>query len=295
ICTVAGTGLEGYSDSGNEAEFPPTFSFPNGLALDSSGTIYVTENGNGVVRRIQRNGATLTVDTFAGLFTEIQDKQRQKNLNSTRLGQFSYRDSDLLGSGFRQPDDILLAPGGLIYIADAGNHAIRRINPDGSVETIAGNGVPGFADGAAHNARFNTPTGLALSADGKFLFVADTVNRRVRRIDLMERVVETFSGSGNPGADDGPAHIAKFLQPIALVFDTDGTLYVSDVGLHSVRRIDPNGSVSAFAGGNNPKHRDGTGVFARFDSPRGLTIDTQRRILYVADTENFRIRRIALN
>ena len=295
VCTVVGTGLEGYSDSGNEAEFPPTFSFPNGLALDSSGTIYVTENGNAVVRRVRLNGATRTVDTFAGLFTEIDDEERQKSLNSTRLGEDSYRDADLLGSGFRQPDDILLTPGGLIYIADAGNHAIRRINLDGSVETIAGNGVPGFADGAAHNARFNTPTGLALSADEKFLFVADTINRRVRRIDLTARVVETFSGSGNPGGDDGPAHVASFVQPIALAFDTDGTLFVSDVGLHSIRRIDENGSVSAFAGGGSARFRDGTGVFARFDSPRGLAIDKQQRILYVADTENFRIRRIALN
>lgn len=295
VCTLAGTGLEGYNDSGNEAEFPPTFSFPNGLALDSSGTIYVTENGNGVVRRIQRNGATHTVDTFAGLFTEVEGEERQKRLNSTRLGQDSYRDDDLLGSGFRQPDDILIAPGGLIYIADAGNHAIRRINLDGSVETIAGNGVPGFADGDAHNARFNTPTGLALSADQKFLFVADTVNHRVRRIDLTAGIVETFSGSGNPGVDDGPAHVASFVRPIALAFDTDGTLYVSDVSSNSVRRIDLNGSVSALAGDGSAKYRDGTGVRARFDSPRGLAIDTQRRILYVADTENFRIRSIALN
>ncbi len=295
VCTVAGTGLEGYNDSGNEAEFLPTFSFPNGLALDSSGTIYVTENGNGVVRRIQRNGATNTVDTFAGLFTEIDDKERQKRLNSTRIGEDSYRDDDLLESGFRQPDDILVAPDGLIYIVDAGNHAIRRINLDGTVETIAGNGVPGFADGEAHNARFNAPTGLALSADGKFLFVADTTNHRVRRIDLMAGIVETFSGNGNSGSEDGPAHVASFVQPIALAFDTDGTLYVSDVGSHTIRRVDLNGSVSALAGADASKYRDGTGVHARFDSPRGLAIDTQRRILYVADTENFRIRSITLN
>jgi sugar lactone lactonase YvrE len=295
VCTVAGTGLEGYNDSGNEAEFPPTFSFPNGLAFDSGGTIYVTENGNAVVRRIQRNGAIITVDTFAGLFTEIDDEERQERLNSTKIGQDSYRDDDLLGSGFRQPDDILVAPGGLIYIVDSGNHAIRRINLDGSVETIAGNGVPGFADGEAHNARFNTPTGLALSADGKFLFVADTGNHRVRKIDLTAGIVETFSGSGNSGSEDGPAHIASFGQPIGLAFDTDGTLYVSDVSLHTIRRIDVNGSVSTLAGTDASKFKDGTGVQARFDSPRGLAMDTQRRVLYVADTENFRIRSIMLN
>jgi sugar lactone lactonase YvrE len=294
VCTVAGTGLEGYNDSGNERDFPPTFSFPNGLALDSSGTIYVTENGNGVVRRILRSGSGITVSTFAGLFSEITDRARQKRLNSTRLGQDSYRDSTLLESGFRLPDDILIAPDGSMYIADAGNNAIRRINPDGSVETIAGNGVPGFADGIAQNARFNTPTALALSADGGFLFVADTSNHRVRRIDLAMRVVSTFVGNGFAGSDDGPAHVATLTQPIGLAFDSDGTLYVSEVGANSVRRIDPTGNISAFAGGGSSKFRDGTGVDAKFHSPRGLAIDAQRRILYVADTENFRIRSIAL-
>lgn len=295
VCTVAGTGLEGYNDSGNEAGFPPTFSFPNGVALDANGVIYVTENGNGVVRRIIRSGATITVETFAGLFSDISDKARRKRLNSTRVGRSSYRDDDLLSSGFRQPDDILVAPDGSIFIADAGNHAIRRINLDGSVETIAGNGVPGFADGVSQNARFNAPTALALSADGNFLFVADTNNHRVRRVDLANKVVETFSGNGILGSDDGPPHVASFAQPIGLALDSDGTLYVSDLGFNGVRRIDPTGNVSALAGGGSSKFRDGTGVDARFNNPRGLAIDALRRILYVADTENFRIRSIALH
>ena len=293
VCTIAGTGLEGYNDSGNERDFPPTFSFPNGLALDSTGTIYVTENGNGVVRRIERSGSGITVSTFAGLFQEITDGGRQKRLNSTRIGQHSYRDDSLLESGFRQPDDILIAGDGSIYVADAGNHAIRRIKTDGSVETVAGNGVPGFADGIAHNARFNTPTALALSADGQFLFVADTFNHRVRRIDLVNGVVSTFVGNGFAGSEDGPAHVASLSQPIGLAFDSDGTLYVSELA-NTIRRIDPTGNISALAGGESSKFRDGTGVEARFAKPRGLAIDTLHRILYVADTENFRIRSIAL-
>ncbi|HWO00225.1 MAG TPA: SMP-30/gluconolactonase/LRE family protein [Blastocatellia bacterium] len=293
VCTVAGTGLEGYNDSGNERDFPPTFSFPNGVALDSSGTIYVTENGNGVVRLIKRIGATTTVETFAGSFNDIQDKNRQKKLNSTRVGRDGYRDDTLFESAFRQPDDILVAPSGLIYIADANNHAIRRINLDGTVETVAGNGVPGFADGEAHNARFNTPTGLALSPDERLLFVADTVNHRVRRVDLVAGMVDTLSGSGFAGSDDGPAHTATFRQPIGLALDSDGTLYVSDVDNSNIRRVDPAGTVNTLAG-SSAKFRDGPGVDARFHSLRGLAIDIQRRVLYVADTENFRIRRIAL-
>src|SRR5712692_7585767 len=151
-CTLAGTGDEGYNDSGNALGVPPTFSFPNGVAVDAGGTVYVTENGNSVVRRIRRSGAGVTVDTFAGTFREITDKTIQKRINGTRAGIASYRDAGLLDSAFRTPDDILIAPDGSIYIADAGNHAIRRITQQGGqsvVETIAGNGVPGFADGAA--------------------------------------------------------------------------------------------------------------------------------------------------
>jgi sugar lactone lactonase YvrE len=199
----------------------------------------------------------------------------------------------LLESGFRQPDDVVIAADGSMFIADAGNHAIRRINTDGSVETIAGNGVPGFADGSVPNARFNTPTALALSADGRFLFVADTLNHRIRKLDLQTRFVTTFCGNGFAGSVDGPAHVASLDQPIGLAFDSDGTLYVSELS-NAVRRIDTTGNISSFAGGDSSKFRDGTGVDARFAKPRGLALDAQHRILYVADTENFRIRAIAL-
>ena len=290
VCTIVG-GQEGYKDTADGAG-APAFSFPNGVAVDSNGTIYVTENGNNVVRRIIRTGGTVTVDTFAGSFDMITDKAKQEKFNSTRRGFIGFRSSSLLDSNFRLPDDILVAPDGTIYLADAGNHVIRRIRQN-VVETIAGNGVPGFADGVAENARFNTPTGITLSADGRFLLVADTNNHRVRKIDLLSKRVDTVAGSGFPGNDDGPAGEAAFNQPIGLALDSDGTLYVSEIFGSDIRRIDPLGNVTTLAG-KTSKFKDGPGLEAFFDNPRGLAIDKQRGILYVADQENSRIRKIVL-
>ncbi|HKP87356.1 MAG TPA: SMP-30/gluconolactonase/LRE family protein [Blastocatellia bacterium] len=290
-CTVAGTGVEGYKDSGDSTD-PPTFSFPNGVDVDSNGVIYVTENGNNVVRRIVRTGSGVTVSTFAGSFDMITNEDTQKRLNSTRRGINGFRSSTLLDSNFRLPDDILVAPDGAIYVADAGNHVIRRIRQN-VVETIAGNGVPGFADGVAENARFDTPTALEISADGRFLFVADTRNNRIRKIDLLNNRVDTFAGSGRSGNVDGPRGEASFSVPIGLALDQDGLLYVSEVGGNDIRRVDAQGNVSTLTG-NGSKFKDGPGLDAKFDSPHGLAIDVQRGILYVADQENSRIRKITL-
>ena len=296
-CTLAGTGQEGYNDSGNAVGKPPTFSFPNGVAVDSSGTVFVTENGNSVVRRIRRSGGSITVDTLAGMFNEVTDKGRQDRFNSTRQGIASYRDAGPFDSAFRLPDDILVAPDGTIYIADAGNSVIRHITQLGGqavVETIAGNGVPGFADGEASRARFNTPTALTLSPDGKFLFVTDTNNNRIRRIDLANKRVSTFVGGGSGEVVDGPRGQAVLFQPIGIALDSDGVFYISEFGASDIRRIDPQGNVTTFAGGGSLKLRDGPGIDARFNKPRGLAIDTQRGFLYIADYENFVIRRIAV-
>jgi sugar lactone lactonase YvrE len=296
-CTLVGTGEEGYNDSGNSLGKPPTLSFPNGVAVASDGTVYVTENGNSVVRRVQRSGSSITVDTFAGLFKELNGTDKQNAFNSTRQGLASYRDAGRFDSAFRLPDDIVIAPNGAIYVADAGNHSIRRITQTGGqfvVETLAGNGVPGFADGAAENARFNTPTALVLSLDGNFLFVADTNNARVRRIDLVNRQVSTFAGGGEGGGVDGPGGEAVFFQPIGLALDFDGVLYVSEFGASDIRRIDAAGNVTTLAGGGALKLRNGTGIDARFNQPRGLAIDRQRGVLYVADYENLVIRAIDL-
>ena len=290
VCTIIG-GEEGYKDSADTTD-PPALSFPNGVTVAGDGTIYVTENGNNVVRRIRRNGSSVVVETFAGLSSMITSPDKQKQLNSTRAGIDGFGNGNLLQATFSSPDDILIAPDGTIYLADAGNHAIRRIRQN-VVDTIAGTGVPGFTDGVAQNARFDTPTGLALSLDGRFLYVADTNNHRVRRVDLLTQRVDTLAGSGSNAVQDGPAGEAAFSQPIGLAVDTDGSVYVSEVFGNDIRRIDPQGNVTTVAGSKS-KFEDGPGLTAKFNNPRGLAIDRQRGILYVADQENQRIRKIVL-
>jgi DNA-binding beta-propeller fold protein YncE len=239
----------------------------------------------------------LTVDTYAGLFRDLTDKDKQVLFNSTKLGMASYRDAGAFDSAFRLPDEMVIAPDGSIYVADAGNSTIRRIVETGGqrvVETIAGNGVPGFADGVAQNARFNTPTSIALSLDGNFLFVADTNNGRIRKIDLVNRTVSTVAGGGEGEVVDGPGGEAIFFQPIGLAVDSDGVVFVSEFGASDIRRIDRGGNVTTLAGGGGQKLRDGPGLEARFNQPRGLAIDRQRRHLFVADYENLVIRKIDL-
>lgn len=295
VCTIAGTGESGYNDSGNSAGFPPTFSYPNGVAVASNGTIYVTENGNDVVRRIVRNGASITVDTVAGTTQPIDSQAHQQKLNSTKEGLEGFRDGAADQAAFRNPDEIVVAPDGSLYLADPNNHAIRHLRQSGGqfvVETVAGNGVPGFIDGAAGVARFNTPTGLGISPDGSLLYVADTGNNRVRKINLLTGKVETLAGTGDFGADDGPGRLATFGQPIGIAVSQAGIVYVSEFGGGFIRRVDPQGNVSTIAGGTGKKVKDGAGLDATFNAPRGIAIDGN--VLYVADYENFRIRKIIL-
>ena len=297
VCTIVGTGAFGYNDSGNSRGFAPAFSSPLGLAIAADGTIYVTENGNNVIRRVRRAAEATTVDTFAGAREEITIKAQQNKLNSTLFGLEGFHGGDGLTAQFRQPDDIVIAPDGTIYVSDTGNHSIRRIRfVDGgvTVDTIAGNGVPGFVDGDGVKARFRVPTGLALSADAKTLYVADLNNHRIRTVDLTTFKVGTFSGSGEVGSADGPPGEATFNQPIGIARDTDGTLYVTEIGSALIRRVDPDGNATTLAGGSRTKFRDGTGLLATFKHPRGIAIDRAARLLFVADYENFRIRVIDL-
>jgi sugar lactone lactonase YvrE len=298
VCTIAGTGLPGYIDSNNTRGWAPAFSTPNGLAVAADGTIYVTDNGNGVMRRITRGaGGAVTVDTFAGTTLPISDKSRQDRLNSTEVGISGFRDGPALDSFFEQPDDIAIAADGTIYVSDPINSAIRRIRQVSGqtvMDTLAGSGVPGFIDGINANARFNTPLGIALSQDGRFLLVADFGNDRIRRVNLVTGIVDTLAGNGNAGFDDGPPADATFDGPIGIAVDSDGAAFVSELNNGTIRRVETSGDVSTLAGGGRPRLIDGPGVMARFSSPKGLAIDRVARVLYVADFENNSIRSITL-
>ena len=199
------------------------------------------------------------------------------------------RDGDAFEAAFSDPFGVAVGPDGALYVADAGDaNAIRRITPEGNVSTIAG-GTEGFADGVGAAARFDTPSGLVVDAKG-ILYVADTANHAIRRVDPTGRVT-TVAGNGVPGWQDGPGASARFNGPIGIALDARGRLLVSDTYNDRVRVISPTGDVATLAGEGVPGLADGPALAARFDTPTGLAVAPDGSIL-VADTGNELIRRI---
>jgi DNA-binding beta-propeller fold protein YncE len=174
-----------------------------------------------------------------------------------------------------------------VYVADSTNYAIRKIE-GGQVTTIAGTGKPGYVDGAAKTAQFSYPMGLAVDSAGT-LFVADLNSHVIRRIESGQ--VTTFAGT-TEGFWDGPAATAKFLEPHDVEVDASGALYVTDSGNGRIRKI-AGGMVTTVAGDGSWGHQDGPAASAQFYSLRGLWVSPSGNEIYVADTGNQVVRRIA--
>ena len=229
--------------------------------------------------------------------------QAQAVTVSTIAGSFHERGA-IDGAGtdarFEFPQGILAAPDGTIYIADTGNDMIRKMNPSTkSVENVAGSDHRArYRDGVGANARFNNPEGMAISPDGKTLYVADSRNNMIRKVDLGTKTVSLIAGHSFPGSGDGVGKEAGFEAPRGLAISPDGkTLYVADSGNNSIRKIDlATNSVTTLAGAGKltPGSADGVGVQATFHEPRSLAISGDGQVLYIADTRNNLIRKMVL-
>jgi len=147
-------------------------------------------------------------------------------------------------AAFNTPSGIALDKQGNVYVADTGNHAIRKIAPDGTVSTLAGSGVAGFADGQGAQAQFNGPVGVAVD-DAGVVYVADTYNDRIRKI-TPDGMVSTLAGSARPGFADGIGEGAQFDTPCGIAVGKDG-IYIADSSNDAVRRINADGSVVTLA------------------------------------------------
>ncbi|MBO9540924.1 hypothetical protein J7643_10075 [bacterium] len=180
---------------------------------------------------------------------------------------------------------------GNVYVVDRSNCNIRKITPAGVVTTLAGlAGVMGTTDGATSSARFRLPSGLASDAAGN-LYVGDSWNSSIRKV-TPAGVVTTFAGmSGVSGTADGATSSARFTSPNGMAVDRAGNVYVADTNANTIRKITPDGVVSTLAGASATGSVDATGTAARFNKPWGVTVDASGT-LYVADTENYTIRKI---
>lgn len=192
-------------------------------------------------------------------------------------------------AAFSDPFGVAVATDGTVYVADAGDsNRIRKITPDGTVATFAG-GSEGFSDGLTTSASFNTPSGLALDANGN-LYVADTGNNRIRKI-TPEGQVSTVAGDGTAGHLDGPASQAQFNGPIGITVDARGNIYVADAYNDRIRLITNDSQVSTVAGKGTPGYADGDRNAALFDTPCGIVAASDGSLI-VADTGNDRLRKI---
>ncbi|WP_411031836.1 IPT/TIG domain-containing protein [Spongiimicrobium sp. 3-5] len=178
---------------------------------------------------------------------------------------------------------------GTLYIADKLRHAIFCKKPNEAVKIFAGNGE-GMVNGNIDEAKFNSPSGIAVDEEGNIL-IADSGNNRIRKI-TPEGMVYTLAG-GRSGGSDGQGMNAQFSNPSGIALGPEGNIYVSDSRSHRIRKITPEGLVSTLAG-STVGYSDGFGNVAQFYNPMGLTVDSNG-IVYVADNENQRIRKIMPN
>jgi RHS repeat-associated protein len=272
VSTIAGSDSQpGFAD-GPAAQ--ARFRNLAGIATSADDTIFVADAGNHRIRVVRRQPGggtpTWTVQTLAG------------------DGTAGYRDGPGAQARFNDPQSVAVDAGGDVYVADTGNHRIRRIAPDGVVTTVAGDGVAGYQNGAGAQARFNSPRSLALDPQGN-VYVADTGNSAVRFINSSGQV-QTVAGDGTIGMNDSPNAHFNGLAGIA-VEGTSVFIYLADSGNHRIRRLDLSGTVITLTGAERG-FADGQASAARFADPSGLAVDGSGRII-VADTTNSLVRMVS--
>ncbi len=267
VSTLAGSGAQG---SGDGAATSATFDGPFGVATDGT-NLYVADQNNNKIRKVVI--ATGVVSTLAG------------------SGAAGASEGTGIAATFNQPVGVA-TDGTNLYVADSGNNKIRQIViATGVVSTLAGSGTAGADEGTGIAATFNAPNGIA--TDGTNLYVADTGNLKIRKIVIATGVVTTLAGSGTPGAVDGSGAAATFWYLYGIA--TDGTnVFVTDAITNTIRKIViATGDVTTLAGSvGDTGSQDGTGTAATFDKPMGVATDGTN--LYVADTYNYKIRKVAI-
>jgi serine/threonine protein kinase, bacterial len=273
--TYAGS-VDGFLDGDRKKAL---FRSPEGITADDKGNLYITEYRSSVIRKIDLKG---NVSTLAG--------------QPLKTG---YADGKASESLIDRPHGIALDKNGNVFFCDMKNQLIRRIDNKGIITTIAGEkGKAGIKDGIGKNAQFNQPEGIVVDTKGN-LFVADTYNFMVRKIDKYG-VVSTFAGVGEKkGYADGQGKNALFNMPIGIAIDKSDNLFVLDAiydsseqGNSVIRKIDPNANVTTIAGVQGKSgHKDGTLQEAIFNKPVGITVANDGTI-FVADTEADLIRLI---
>jgi sugar lactone lactonase YvrE len=320
VSTFAGSGNAGATDgSGADA----SFYYPSSVAVDPFGNVYVAESSNHLIRKISASGQVTTMagsvrvtgssdgvgvaarfnspygiavngsgDVFVSdSYNHTIRRVTSSGVVTTLAGRaLSTGSVDGVGTAarFNNPRGIAVDELGNVFVADFSNYAIRKIDGNGNVTTLAGSlGFSGYQSGNGGGARFTGLWGVAVTASGS---VVVSENQRIRKVSPSGDVGE-FAGV-NPGSNDGSATMARFSQPSGVVADQNGNVFIADYFNHTIRKISYDGVVSTLSGSALASGTaDGSGSNARFFKPRNLALDSLGNI-YVADTGNHLIRKI---
>ena len=277
ITTFAGNGEPGFSGDGGPSSLA-CFNEPKGVAIDGYGHIYVADSENHVIRRIERGtGIVSTVAGRADHQSEIGTVRQETDARVIECDPFADQANGSTGQSYTQHADV----SGTVRYWINGAAVPRRYSGDG---------------GPAVQAQLNFPTAVVIGDQGH-LYIADTLNHRIRRVDAGTGVISTLVGTGQArfSGDHGPASHASLNEPAALALDGQGNLYIADQGNHRVRVVDLETNIIRTLAGTGTATYDGDGKPASSASlagPSGLATDGAR--LYIADTFNGRVRCVEL-
>lgn len=274
ITVLAGNGIVGFSGDGGPAR-SAALNFPSDAVMDAAGNLFIFDSNNFRIRRVAPDG---TITTYAG--TGLQGNTGDNGpAIKARIGANGKMAVDAAGS---------------LYFTDPLNSVIRRITPDGTISTYAGNGKAAHSgdNGPATQASIGVGSGgIAFDSAGN-LYVAEAVTNQIRKI-ASDGTITTYAGIARAGLRDGPAATAQFNTPFGIAFDASNNLFVADVNNGVIRKISVNGIVSTVAG--TPivgfSGDGGPALNATFRFGEGVAVGGDGS-LYVADNGNFRIRRI---
>jgi sugar lactone lactonase YvrE len=275
ITTVAGTGESGFSGDGGPAT-KARLDFPSAVAVDREGNLYIADGSNYRIRKVDKDGI---ITTFAG----------------TGEARHSGDGGPATSAQLREPACMVFDAQGNLYLADY--TSVRKIDPSGTITTVAGTGRFGFSgdDGPATEAKL-TASDIALDGKGN-MYISDTEHNRIRMVD-RDGIIHTVAGTGKEGysGDGGPATKAALALPIGIALDSEGNLYIACHHNSRVRKVDRNGKITTVAGtgemGFNREKAPATKVM--LNQPWGLFLDDDSGDLYIADAFNSRIRALRL-
>jgi sugar lactone lactonase YvrE len=276
ITTVAGTRETGFSGDGGPAT-KAQLNVPIAVAVDRKGNLYISDENNFRIRKVDKDGI---ITTIAGTGEE----------------EYSGDGGPATSAKLTDPGDIAFDARGDLYLADY--TSVRKIDPSGTITTVAGTGQAGFSgDGGPATEAKLTAYDVALDRNGNIYYISDTENNRVRKVD-GEGIITTVAGSGKRGysGDEVPATKAALGDPVGIAVDGEGTLFFADHHNNVARKVDSSGTITTVAGtgevGFNREKGPATKVM--LNQPWGLFVDDDSGVLYIPDTFNARIRAVRL-